>query len=679
MSSLQQQLAALLGNDPVTGTQALEQLKMEHPAPADVFKEALAVEDQTFHGHDRLAQLFATFGPSAGSFLVSRIEQEKWQGKQLAADCFKFFRYDLGDSTARDLMNLVKRGNDFDAERMAIESLGQMGADGWARDIIEAVFGPDDNVFYVSTYTIEKLGPYAAKALARMVARESREDRVSSDLWFLNKFLKKIWNNGKINELYPAGESSLESNVAHGLSEITPVAVTPLGEEWLRGDWGFTQRLAAGAIGKLRLDRSAKTLAACLLEDSREVDVRWECASALMDFGTRSAMVALRPALKLYEQTERLRDAILWAYSALFVYAPEFPIDEDLVRAIIARGGEAKAQLVYGFGVLRQRPELIEEALFDQDAFSRATAALALARYQGSNAAPRLRALLREATTIIERLFIQTALVHAGEPGAAESLSAMLVALPPPDRGIFLLRHPWRREILTALYGTQPESSREAIAWAEVMREDLSRCTQEMHVVIDISLSHGAPVNVRVSVEKSRTVEPAVPASQGATAAPSPRSTVSGPSEQRTPKIFFSYSHLDVKVFKEVETALIPLTRDRLFDLWSDTRILAGADWKAAVKAALIECDLALLLVSDNFLASPFIASDELPQLLEAAETRGLKILWLPASASLYKKTKIEKYQALIDPKKPLDTFTKPKRKAKLVEIAEKILHATET
>jgi hypothetical protein len=211
------------------------------------------------------------------------------------------------------------------------------------------------------------------------------------------------------------------------------------------------------------------------------------------------------------------------------------------------------------------------------------------------------------------------------------------------------------------------------------MREDLSRCTQEMRVVIDISLSHGAPVNVRVSVEKPRTVEPAVPASQGATAAPSPRSTVSGPSEQRTPKIFFSYSHLDIKVFKEVETALIPLTRDRLFDLWSDTRILAGADWKAAVKAALIECDLALLLVSDNFLASPFIASDELPQLLEAAETRGLKILWLPASASLYKKTKIEKYQALIDPKKPLDTFTKPKRKAKLVEIAEKILHATET
>lgn len=674
MSSLQQQLVGLLGNDPVEGGKILAQLKQDRPPFPDVFNGALAVEDPVFHGIERMASLSATYGREAGDFLVARIETESWHVKQLAADCFKYFSYALANPVANALMNIVKRGQDIDAERLAIEALGQMGADGWARDIVEAVLGPDEPLITPSSYTVEKLSFYAAQALARMVAREATENKVSSDLWWLNKFLERVPKKGEPGKLLPT--NSVETGIERGLAEITSIAVTPLAQEWLYGRWSFTQRLAATAIGRLRLDRTARMLVNRSTDNSVEVSVRRECLSALMDFGTPAGMAALRPELEFYQEEDELKDSTLSAYSALFICEPKVPVNEELVQAIVACGGEAKAQLVYGLGVLQQRLDLIEEELNAQDAFFRATAALALARSHGAKAAPRLRGLLRDAATVIERLFILTALVHAGEPRGREALAEGLAALQPPDRSVFLFRHHWKREMLAALHGADSEPSPEARAWAGVMREDLDRCMEEMRVIVGISVSQGGPTQVHVAVETPKH-ERAAGGGPGQASQPAPGSQSAG---QRPTKVFVSYSHEDAgsNWFKEVKTALDPLARDGMLDLWNDTRIDPGADWKAAVKAALDNCDIALLLVTDSFIASRFIATDELPQLLEAAETRGLKILWLPASASLYKRTKIEKYQALIDPKRPLDTFDKPKRKAKLVEIAEKILHAAQ-
>ncbi|NIR32019.1 MAG: toll/interleukin-1 receptor domain-containing protein, partial [Gammaproteobacteria bacterium] len=65
---------------------------------------------------------------------------------------------------------------------------------------------------------------------------------------------------------------------------------------------------------------------------------------------------------------------------------------------------------------------------------------------------------------------------------------------------------------------------------------------------------------------------------------------------------------------------------------------------------------LAILLVSQNFLASEFIPGEELSPILEAAESEGVSVLWIAVSEAAYEDTGIERYQALNDPHKPLDS-----------------------
>ena len=128
------------------------------------------------------------------------------------------------------------------------------------------------------------------------------------------------------------------------------------------------------------------------------------------------------------------------------------------------------------------------------------------------------------------------------------------------------------------------------------------------------------------------------------------------------------------KWLSELQTALKPLVRAGKLLIWDDTKLVAGDEWRSRIDEALSSCSAAVLLVTRDFLASDFIANNELPPILEAAHTRGLRILWIAVSASGYTHTPIRLYQALNDPGRPLDTIPKPQRAKALVEIATRIL-----
>lgn len=138
-------------------------------------------------------------------------------------------------------------------------------------------------------------------------------------------------------------------------------------------------------------------------------------------------------------------------------------------------------------------------------------------------------------------------------------------------------------------------------------------------------------------------------------------------------QIFISYSHNDKRWLDKLKTNLIPLQRDGTISVWDDTVIKPGQIWKEEIKNALARAKVAVLLVSSDFLASKFIAENELPPLLAASEKEGLTILWVPVRPSHYERTVIAKYQAAHDPAKPLSGMNRAKQDSALVEIVKKI------
>ncbi len=92
-------------------------------------------------------------------------------------------------------------------------------------------------------------------------------------------------------------------------------------------------------------------------------------------------------------------------------------------------------------------------------------------------------------------------------------------------------------------------------------------------------------------------------------------------------RVFISYSHDDEGWKERVRRQLDALQQDYLLEIWDDREIQGGADWRQEIRRALESADLAILLISADFLASKFIKEQEVPLILAEKDRRNLQIL----------------------------------------------------
>lgn len=130
-------------------------------------------------------------------------------------------------------------------------------------------------------------------------------------------------------------------------------------------------------------------------------------------------------------------------------------------------------------------------------------------------------------------------------------------------------------------------------------------------------------------------------------------------------KVFISYSHNDTKHLTQLKKFLITFERQGLIDAWSDQRIGSGQKWFEEIEKALGEAQIAILLISQDFLASDFIHKYELPQMLQAAEKDGLRILPVLLDACTYKETPLADFQMVRLPGKSLTPLSRMKSSEK--------------
>jgi tetratricopeptide (TPR) repeat protein len=148
------------------------------------------------------------------------------------------------------------------------------------------------------------------------------------------------------------------------------------------------------------------------------------------------------------------------------------------------------------------------------------------------------------------------------------------------------------------------------------------------------------------------------------------------PKSERT-EVFISYSHKDAEWLERLHAHLRPMEREGKVQCWDDTRIRPGAMWQEEIRSAVAAAKVAVLLVSADFLASDFIATEELPPLLTAAKDNGAAILPVIVSPSQFEKaSSLSQFQAVNLPTQPLVNMTRSEQEAVFVKLTDTIAAA---
>lgn len=134
---------------------------------------------------------------------------------------------------------------------------------------------------------------------------------------------------------------------------------------------------------------------------------------------------------------------------------------------------------------------------------------------------------------------------------------------------------------------------------------------------------------------------------------------------------FISYARRDAKHLQRLQVHLRPYRRkDIVHTFWDDTKIAPGSDWQAVIQEALVSARVAILLISADYLASPFVEEIELPPLLAAAEAEETLLLPIILSPCAFENTELSKFRSFNPPDLPVSKMTYHQREELWARVA---------
>ena len=111
--------------------------------------------------------------------------------------------------------------------------------------------------------------------------------------------------------------------------------------------------------------------------------------------------------------------------------------------------------------------------------------------------------------------------------------------------------------------------------------------------------------------------------------------------------VFVSYSHDDIALRKELDKHLRTLRDAKVINIWTDSDIMPGTEWKTQILDNLNNAQIILLLVSSDFLASDFCLSVELSAALRRHEANTARVIPIILRPAFWEIASFGKLQAL--------------------------------
>ena len=145
-------------------------------------------------------------------------------------------------------------------------------------------------------------------------------------------------------------------------------------------------------------------------------------------------------------------------------------------------------------------------------------------------------------------------------------------------------------------------------------------------------------------------------------------------SNKRQRQYFISYAREDEAWVKRIEKNLFVLTRTGRISLWIDRNVEVGASWAGKIYEAIDSSDGVILLISEDFLASGFIRSNELPGFFARREQGAMRLIPILVRYCPYTLDEdLAQFQILNDPERPWSSLKDWEVDRELAKLANEI------